>query len=428
MAKKIAELKVEKVGEEVVIPKATKDTVVERPKVVIGGLSSKKPANVDKGERFIGYGEEQVSHPFKKVIVVEGSKGGATIGFRNEATANFSIALDVVNYVALQASIDFIGREIKEKIKSGIIKAVEWDESLKTFVAELKVSKCLKEDKKVTITDHNAFTNLSLVDHSVITPEVKQLLHPEHNTICYRGAKLVLVFSVEAIVSFVLAKGVILPPGQEVQNNGAKLVKLEKHITMSNVEYKNDTLFYVLAFKEMPKEYTLLVPRANFIAINISMDERRASELLYDKVLSNIDKDAQIIYTPGAAIYKENDDYDINLKREYINGKAENPMDVIPMIKLDKSFRTKDTKYTNGIMNILVPAAEVVIQLDRAKIKQVYNKLIPQGAVMTYLVNEEPVLLVDTRVLFAMAITNDITDLKASIKSADDRFGFILHI
>ena len=134
-----------------------------------------------------------------------------------------------------------------------------------------------------------------MVDTSILTDEVKSVLHPNYKNVNTRGNSLVLVLGIDELISNVLVKSYLT--GLPKEN-----FDIEKHVTLSNTYYKNDTLFYMFAFKEMPKEATFISARANFVALNLSATNERMEEVLYDKVLSNIDKDCKCKYVESAPI------------------------------------------------------------------------------------------------------------------------------
>ena len=79
-------------------------------------------------------------------------------------------------------------------------------------------------------------------------------------------------------------------------------------------------------------------------------------------------------------------------------------------------------------MNSLVKSQENLSHINASQVRAIFKTLIPQGTVMSYMVDGEPYLLVDSRVLFAKVITESIYNLKASIVSQDNKVAFILHI
>lgn len=410
------EIKADKKG--VTIPKADIGKI-ETPKVIITGLnetSTKKPSSRD----FVKYGDETPINPFKKTLVVTQPDVKFMGNLEDATDTTINIPLDLVSFISLQSTTKDIERAVKSRFN--IVKAVEYDESYKTFVAELKLDKCLKKEVLETVTDFNGYTPISMVDMSILTDEVKVILHPNYKTVCTRGNTLVLVLGIDEIISNILLK--------EYLTGGAKDNKLdiEKHVTLSKVEYKNDTIFYLFGFKEMPKDMQFLADRSNFVAVNLSCTTERAAEVIKEKVLKHLDPDAVVSFIQAAPIFKEDDGHNPVIKKDYINGRAETIMETIPMIRIPATYEQVDNSYKNPFMNAFVGAQEKVLSVDIKKIRSVFKSLIPQDIVMAYLVDDVPYLLVDTRVLFAKIITESIFGLKASIITQDDKVGYILHI
>lgn len=98
------------------------------------------------------------------------------------------------------------------------------------------------------------------------------------------------------------------------------------------------------------------------------------------------------------------------------------------MVKLSESFKSSKHLYKNPLMNSLVKSQENLSHINTSQVRAIFKTLIPQGTVMSYMVDGEPYLLVDSRVLFAKVITESIYNLKASIVSQDNKVAFILHI
>lgn len=400
------------------IPRST-DKQIETPTVVIGEIDVSTVTKTPDKNTFVKFGEDKPISPFKRSIVVETAEEPFIGIMKGQADDTITVPLDILSYVSLQSSIEDIKREVKSRFN--IVKNVEWDEKFKTFVAELKLDKCIKEEELHTVTDFNGFIPTSMVDTSILTDEVKSILHPNYKNVNTRGNSLVLVLGIDELISNVLVKSYLT--GLPKEN-----FDLEKHVTLSNTYYKNDTLFYMFAFKEMPKESTFISARANFVALNLSATNERMEEVLYDRVLSKIDKDCKCKYVESAPIYREADDHNPLIKKEYINGRAETPMEAIPMVQISASYNLTGNSYKNPFMNSFLNPTEQVLNIDTAKIKNIFKNLIPQGTVMGYLVDNVPYLLVDTRVLIASAVTDAIYGMKASVLSEDGKTGFILHI
>lgn len=396
------------------------DIKVEAPKITITGLGEKR-TKAPADSKFVPFGESVPTHPFHDKIIVS-APNEPFVGFvQNSIDDTINIPLDIVNYISLQSTIDDIQRELKSRFN--IIKKVEYDTKYNAFIAELKLDKCLKKEDLVTVTDFNKSNPLKLVDESVLSDELKAILHPNYKKINTRGNELALVLGTDELIGNVLLKSYLL-----LGANANKDLKLEKHITLSNTEYKNDTLFYLFAFKEMPKDYTFISARANFVAVNVTCNTERASELMYERVVSKLDAKSNVKFVEAAPIYKENDEHSPILKKEYINGRAESIMETIPMVRLSDTFKSSKHMYKNPMMNSLVKSKEAISHINVAQVKTVFKTLIPQGSVMSYMVDGEPFLLVDSRVLFAKVITESIYGLKSSIVSQDDKVAFILHI
>lgn len=399
------------------IPRST-DKQVEAPKIIIGEIGGTVTKTPDK-KTFVRFGEDSPVSPFKRSIVVETQEEPFIGVIKGQTDDTITIPLDILSYVSLQSSIEDIKREVKSRFN--IVKNVEWDDKYKTFVAELKLDKCVKSEDLNTVTDFNGYIPTSIVDLSILTDEVKAILHPNYKKVCTRGNSLVLILGIDELISNVLIKSYLT--GLPKEN-----FDLEKHVTLSNTEFKKDTLFYLFAFKEMPKESTFISARANFVALNLSASNERMEEVLNERVLSKIDKESKCKYIEAAPIYREADDHNPIIKKEYINGRAETPMESIPMVQISASYNLTGKTYKNPFMNSFLSPTEQVLNIDIPKVKNIFKTLIPQGSVMAYLVDNVPYLLVDVRVLIASAVTESIYGLKASVISQDDKTGFILHI
>ena len=396
------------------------DIKVETPKITITGLGEKRTKAPDNS-KFVPYGESVPTHPFPHRITVTAPNEPFVGYVQNAIDDTINIPLDIVNYISLQSTVDDIQRELKSRFN--IIKKVEFDTKYNAFIAELKLDKCLKKEDLVTVTDFNKSNPLKLVDESILTDELKAILHPNYKKINTRGNELALVIGTDELIGNVLLKSYML-----LGANANKDLKLEKHVTLSNTEYKNNTLFYLYAFKEMPKDYTFICARANFVAVNVSCSTERAAELMNEKVVSKLDAKSGVKFIEAAPIYKENDEHSPILKKEYINGRAESIMETVPMVKLSESFKSSKHLYKNPLMNSLVKSQENLSHINTSQVRAIFKTLIPQGTVMSYMVDGEPYLLVDSRVLFAKVITESIYNLKASIVSQDNKVAFILHI
>ena len=396
------------------------DIKVETPKITITGLGEKRTKAPDNS-KFVPYGESVPTHPFPHRITVTAPNEPFVGYVQNAIDDTINIPLDIVNYISLQSTVDDIQRELKSRFN--IIKKVEFDTKYNAFIAELKLAKCLKKEDLVTVTDFNKSNPLKLVDESILTDELKSILHPNYKKINTRGNELALVIGTDELIGNVLLKSYML-----LGANANKDLKLEKHVTLSNTEYKNNTLFYLYAFKEMPKDYTFICARANFVAVNVSCSTDRAAELMNEKVVSKLDAKSGVKFIEAAPIYKENDEHSPILKKEYINGRAESIMETVPMVKLSESFKSSKHLYKNPLMNSLVKSQENLSHINTSQVRAIFKTLIPQGTVMSYMVDGEPYLLVDSRVLFAKVITESIYNLKASIVSQDNKVAFILHI
>lgn len=401
----------------VVIPKAPIGKI-ETPKVVIGGLNepqTKKPV----GDEFVKYGEETPRNPFKKTLVVTQPDMRFVGNIESATDTTINIPLDLVSFISLQSTTKDIERAVKSRFP--VVKSVEYDDVYKTFVAELKLKDCLKNETLETVTDYNGYTPLSAVNTEILTDDLKAILSPNYKTVCTRGNSLVLVLGIDEIISNILLKEYITGPNKDK-------LDVEKHVTLSKVEYKNDTIFYLFGFKEMPKELTFLSDRSNFVAVNISCTQERAAEVIKAKYLEKMDPAAEVKFVDAAPIFKEDDGHNPIVKKDYINGRAETIMESIPMIKLPATYEQVDNTYKNPFMNAFVGAQEKVLTIDTKKVKAIFKSLIPQDIVMAYLVDDVPYLLVDTRILFARIITESIFGLKASIITQDNKVGYILHI
>lgn len=399
------------------IPKA-EISEIKVPKVVIGGLNepqTKKPV----GDDFVKYGEETPRNPFKKTLVVTQPDVRFVGNIESATDTTINIPLDLVSFISLQSTTKDIERAVKSRFP--VVKSVEYDDVYKTFVAELKMKECLKDETLETVTDYNGYTPLSAVNTEILTDDLKAILSPNYKTVCTRGNSLVLVLGIDEIISNILLKEYITGPDKDK-------LDVEKHVTLSRVEYKNDTIFYLFGFKEMPKELTFLADRSNFVAVNISCTNERAAEVIYSKVLKDMDPDTEVKFVDAAPIFKEDDGHNPIIKKDYINGRVETIMESIPMVKLPATYEQVDNTYKNPFMNAFVGTQEKVLTVDTKKIKSIFKPLIPQDVVMAYLVDDVPYLLVDTRILFARIITESIFGLKASIITQDNKVGYILHI
>lgn len=399
------------------IPKA-EISEIKVPKVVIGGLNE-SPTKKPVGDDFVKYGEETPRNPFKKTLVVTQPDVRFVGNIESATDTTINIPLDLVSFISLQSTTKDIERAVKSRFS--VVKSVEYDDVYKTFVAELKMKECLKDENLETVTDYNGYTPLSAVNTEILTDDLKAILSPNYKTVCTRGNSLVLVLGIDEIISNILLKEYITGPDKDK-------LDVEKHVTLSKVEYKNDTIFYLFGFKEMPKELTFLADRSNFVAVNISCTNERAAEVIYSKVLKDMDPDTEVKFVDAAPIFKEDDGHNPIIKKDYINGRAETIMESIPMVKLPATYEQVDNTYKNPFMNAFVGTQEKVLTVDTKKIKSIFKPLIPQDVVMAYLVDDVPYLLVDTRILFARIITESIFGLKASIITQDNKVGYILHI
>ena len=399
------------------IPKA-EISEIKVPKVVIGGLNE-SPTKKPVGDDFVKYGEETPRNPFKKTLVVTQPDVRFVGNIESATDTTINIPLDLVSFISLQSTTKDIERAVKSRFS--VVKSVEYDDVYKTFVAELKMKECLKDENLETVTDYNGYTPLSAVNTDILTDDLKAILSPNYKTVCTRGNSLVLVLGIDEIISNILLKEYITGPDKDK-------LDFEKDVTLSKVEYKNDTIFYLFGFKEMPKELTFLCDRSNFVAVNISCTNERAAEVIKAKYLHKMDPDAEVKFVDAAPIFKEDDGHNPIIKKDYINGRAETIMESIPMVKLPATYEQVDNSYKNPFMNAFVDTQEKVLTLDTKKIKSIFKPLIPQDVVMAYLVDDVPYLLVDTRILFARIITESIFGLKASIITQDNKVGYILHI
>ena len=78
--------------------------------------------------------------------------------------------------------------------------------SLKHLQLNLSLIKCIKEEELSTVTDFNGYIPTSMVDTSILTDEVKSVLHPNYKNVNTRGNSLVLVLGIDELISNVLVK------------------------------------------------------------------------------------------------------------------------------------------------------------------------------------------------------------------------------